>query len=147
METMFTADELKNANTLQADLLKTVYLENMGNKFEIRDMPMQAQFAPVYTMAAWDVDDDGDKDVVMAGNETLVRARIGKSDANKGFVFVNDGKGTFTYMPQYQSGLNLGGDIRQLLFIPSKDYTELLVGEMGTAIKRYTLPRQSAAMQ
>jgi enediyne biosynthesis protein E4 len=139
METIFTADELKNVNTLKADLMKTVYLENTGKKFEIRDLPIQAQFAPVYTMAAWDVDDDGDKDVVMAGNETLVRARIGKSDANKGFIFLNDGKGKFAYMPQYQSGLNLGGDIRQLLFVPAKERTDLLVGEIGSKVKRYTL--------
>ncbi len=139
METLFTEEELDQVNTLTADLMKTVYLENKGGQFEIHDLPIQAQFSPVYTMAVWDVDQDGDKDVVMGGNETLVRARIGKSDANKGFVFLNDGKGKFTYMPQYQSGLNLGGDIRQLLFIPSKDHTDLLVGEIGKAIKAYKI--------
>jgi hypothetical protein len=75
----------------------------------------------------------------MGGNETFVRARIGKSDANRGFVFLNDGKGKFTYLPQYKSGLDLDGDVRQLLFIPSKDRTHLIVGEIGQAIKDYTL--------
>src|SRR5258706_1832748 len=143
METIFTQDELKNAITLRADLLKTVYLENKGSQFEIHDLPVQAQFSPVYTMAAWDVDQDGDKDLVMGGNETYVRARLGKTDANKGFVFLNDGKGKFAYMPQYRSGLDLGGDIRQLLFISSKDRTDLLVGEIGKAIKKYTLRSKS----
>lgn len=143
METIFTEEELKGVTTLQADILKTVYLENKGNKFEITDLPIQAQFSPVYTMAAWDVDQDGDQDIVMAGNETLVRARIGKTDANKGFVFLNDGKGKFTYVPQNKSGLNLGGDIRQLLFIPIKDRTNLLVGEIGKTIKRVTLDNNS----
>ena len=139
METIFTEAELKDVTTLRADILKTVYLENKGNKFEIIDLPIQAQFSPVYTMAAWDVDQDGDQDIVMAGNETLVRARIGKTDANKGIVFLNDGKGKFTYVSQNKSGLNLGGDIRQLLFIPSKDRTDLLVGEIGKTIKTFTL--------
>ena len=77
--------------------------------------------------------------VILGGNETKVRVRLGRSDANKGFVFLNDGKGKFTYLPQYQSGLNLGGDIRQLLFISSKDRTNLVVGETGKKIKSFLL--------
>src|SRR6185503_19883917 len=107
LETMFTKDELTGANTLRADLLKTVYLENKGTDFEIRNLPIQAQFSPVYAIASFDVDKDGDEDVVMGGNETYVRARLGKTDANRGFVFLNDGKGNFTYVPQSISGLNL----------------------------------------
>ena len=141
--TIFTKEELNDATTLRADILKTVYLENKGNKFEIVDLPIQAQFSPVYTVATWDVDKDGDQDIVMAGNETLVRARIGKTDANKGVVLLNDGKGRFTYVPQNISGLNLGGDIRQLLFIPKKDRTDLLVGEIGKAIRRFTLDKNA----
>jgi hypothetical protein len=139
MENLFTQGELENVKTLRADLLKTVYLENKGNQFEVKDLPIQAQFSPVHALAVWDVDQDGDNDIVMGGNETYVRARLGKIDANKGFVFLNDGKGKFAYMPQYQSGLNLGGDIRQLLFISSKDRTDLLVGETGKPIKAFTL--------
>ena len=143
IETIFTEKELKNVTTLQADILKTVYLENKGNRFEIIELPIQAQFSPVHTMATSDVDKDGDQDIVMAGNETFVRARIGKTDANKGFVFLNDGKGKFTYVPQNKSGLNLGGDIRQLLFIPTKDRTDLLVGEIGKAIRTFTLTNKT----
>ncbi len=139
LENIFTKDELTGATTLRADVLKTVYLENKGTRFEVRDLPIQAQFSPVYAIASFDVDKDGDKDVVMGGNETYVRARLGKTDANRGFVFLNDGKGRFTYVPQSLSGLNLSGDVRQLLFISSKGQTRLLVGETGRAIKSYDL--------
>jgi hypothetical protein len=141
LETMFTPDELKGSKTLRAGLLKTVYFENKGNKFEIKDLPIQAQFSPVYTLAAFDIDHDGDKDLVMGGNETWVRARLGKSDANHGFVFLNNGKGEFKYMPQYQSGLNLNGDVRQLLFISSASHTRLLASETGSSIKSYVLKK------
>lgn len=143
METIFTKEELKDVTTLRADILKTVYLENKGNKFEVIDLPTQAQFSPVYTMASYDVDNDGDHDVVMAGNETFVRARLGKTDANKGVVLLNNGKGRFTYVPQNKSGLDLGGDIRQLLFIPTKDRTDLLVGEIGKAIRTFALTNKT----
>ena len=139
LETIFTPAELKDATTLQADLLKTVYLENNGNNFTVKDLPVQAQFSPVYSIAAFDVDQDGDKDIVLGGNETNVRVRLGKSDANRGFVFLNDGKGQFSYMPQYQSGLKLEGDVRQFVFIPGKSSTSLLVGETGRKVTAYTL--------
>lgn len=141
LETIFSKEELKDATTLRADLLKTVYLENKGNDFEIKDLPIQAQFSPVYSIAAFDIDQDGDKDVVMGGNETNVRVRLGKTDANRGFVFLNDGKGKFTYTPQYQSGLNLEGDVRNLLFMSSNDQTNLLIAETGKKIKSYRLKK------
>jgi enediyne biosynthesis protein E4 len=139
LESIFTPAELTGAKTLQADLLKTVYLENTGNGFRIIDLPIQAQFAPVYAMAAFDVDHDGDKDLVMGGNETNVRVRIGKSDANRGFVFLNDGKGRFSYMSQALSGLDLNGDVRGILFIRSPMEHVMLVSETGDSITSYRL--------
>jgi hypothetical protein len=139
LETMFSKDELQGAKTLQSDMLKTVYLENKGAHFVAKALPIQAQFAPVYTIASFDFDKDGDKDVVMGGNDTYMRVRIGKSDANKGVVFINNGKGNFGFLPQDQSGLNLGGDVRQLLFVSSESDTHLLSGETGGEIKSYRL--------
>jgi enediyne biosynthesis protein E4 len=139
LETMFTPDELKGANTLKADMLKTVYLQNNGNSFEVKELPVQAQFAPVYSIASFDLDQDGDLDLVMAGNESNVRVRLGKSDANKGFVFLNDGKGRFEYMPQFKSGLNLTGDIRDLVFIASRGKQYLLTTATGDSIRSYRL--------
>jgi hypothetical protein len=139
LETIFTTEELKGSMKLQADLLNTVYLENNGNGFAIRELPVQAQFSPAYAITAFDVDKDGDQDLVVGGNETNVRVRIGKSDANRGFVFVNDGKGKFSYSPQLLSGLNFVGDVRQLIFVPGKESTTLLVGETGRNITAYTV--------
>lgn len=142
LETVFTKQELGNANQLQADLLKTVMLENVGGKFEIRELPIQVQYSPVYAISTTDVDQDGDTDVVLGGNESMVRVRIGKSDANRGVLLVNDGKGKFTYVPQNKSGLDLQGDVRELLFISSKGKTQLVVGETGQPVRSYVLGKE-----
>ena len=139
LETMFTPEELKGANTLKADVLKTIYLQNNGKSFEVKELPIQAQFAPVYSIAPFDLDQDGDLDLVMAGNESNVRVRLGKLDANKGFVFLNNGKGRFDYMPQFKSGLNLAGDIRDLAFITSRGKQYLLTTATGDSIRSYRL--------
>jgi hypothetical protein len=114
METIFKKEELKDAMKLETDVLSTLYFENKGNKFEEKKLPKEVQFAPIYAIAVIDVDKDGDSDVVMGGNESNVRVRIGKSDANRGLVLLNDGKGNFSSSPQQRAGLNLVGDVRSI---------------------------------
>ena len=68
-------------------------------------------------MAIIDIDKDGDEDVMMAGNESDVRVRVGKSDANTGQILINDGKGNFSYLPPSRSGIHISGDVRSILKI------------------------------
>jgi len=139
IETIFTKDELADAGRLEADYLNTVLIENLGDKFAIRPLPIQAQYAPVYAISAMDIDGDGDQDLVLGGNESMVRVRIGKTDADRGIVLRNDGSGNFSYVPQNQSGLNFLGDVRELLFLSDKGKPCLVVGQTGRAIKCYVL--------
>lgn len=138
---IFKPEELADSKQLKADELRTVLLENKGGKFEMRPLPIQAQFSPVHALSTLDVDNDGDLDLITAGNETMVRVRIGKSDASEGAVWINDGKGNFAYMPQAQSGLHLSGDVRELVIIANKENTQLIAGQTGKAIHSYLLRR------
>ena len=97
--------------------LSTVYFVNTNGRFERRALPVQAQFGPVYAITTPDLNGDGFPDIILAGNQTHGRVRTGNLDANYGQVFLNDRKGNFTYLPQYQSGLYLRGDVRSLMFI------------------------------
>ena len=139
LKDIFTPDELRDTTTLKAQILSTLYLENKGSSFVRKPLPIQAQFAPVYTLVSEDLDQDGDLDVILAGNETKVRVRMGRADANKGFVFLNDGRGNFSYLPQSVSGLNLKDDTRQLLFIKLEGQSVLMVGQNDKSILSYIL--------
>jgi hypothetical protein len=139
LENIFTKPELENATTLKSDNLKTLMLENKGNNFEARELPVEAQYGPVYAVAIADVDADGDKDIILGGNETMTRVRIGKSDANEGVLLLNDGKGNFKYANQTLSGLNLRGDVRDIEVISSGGRTLLIVGETGMSVKSYVI--------
>jgi len=139
LKDIFTPDELRDTTTLKAQILSTLYLENKGSSFVRKPLPIQAQFAPVYTLVSEDLDQDGDLDIILAGNETKVRVRMGRADANKGFVFLNDGRGNFSYLPQSVSGLNLKDDTRQLLFIKLERQSVLMVGQNDKSILSYIL--------
>jgi hypothetical protein len=132
LEIIFNKEEMKDVNVLSADMLKTVYLENKGNKFEMHALPSQAQFSPVYAIAVMDLDKDGDKDLILGGNESNVRVRLGKSDANHGMILTNDGKGNFTYVSQLKSGLNVNGDIRSLVVLNNQVVVGLNNGNISS---------------
>jgi len=69
INTMFSETQLNEAQKLNASMMETVYLENTGDKgFESRPLPVEAQYAPVYGIVAEDVNHDGKKDLVLAGN-------------------------------------------------------------------------------
>ncbi|MEP6928263.1 MAG: VCBS repeat-containing protein [Ginsengibacter sp.] len=117
---MFTKEQIKNAPELKANNLETVYLENTGHGFIPKQLPVEAQYAPVYAITAADVNSDGNKDLILAGNNIWTRIKFGRYDANHAILLLGDGKGNFTYVPQWQSGLNVQGNVRAIEQVGSK---------------------------
>lgn len=113
---LFTAEQLKDASVLDAKILSSVVLLNKGDSgFALRQLPMEAQYAPVCAIAAVDVNGDGRKDLVLAGDNAWTRIRFSRYRANHGVLLQNEGNGKFSYVPQGASGLNLRTDVRNVL--------------------------------
>ena len=131
-----TADLIKNfpdakPEILKATELETVYFKNEGGKFVKQTLPAHFQASPVYALLSFDVDGDGDKDLIAAGNNLKTRVRLGNISANHGQVYLNDGKGNFQYVPQYKSGLHVTGEVRSMGLVNGK----LLLGRnMGQVL-------------
>ena len=118
MKEVFTADELQGAKTLKTNYLKTAYFEQgPEGRFKEKQLPLQAQYAPVYTITCLDYDGDGKKDLLLCGNINQSRIRFGKYDANHGVLLKGDGKGNFNYVPELLSGLKLKGDVRSAVTV------------------------------
>jgi hypothetical protein len=77
-------------------------------------LPLQAQYAPVYSIAVMDADKDGNEDLLLCGNIHQARLRFGKSDANFGVLLKGNGQGDFSYVSQHKSGFSLRGDVRSV---------------------------------
>lgn len=113
---IFSSDDLKSAGHLQANFLKTAYFESDANgKLHEKELPLQVQFSPVFTITPLDYDGDGLQDLLFCGNINRARLRFGKYDANYGVLLKGDGKGNFKYINQQQSGFQLKGDVRCVL--------------------------------
>jgi len=119
IDDIFTKEQLKDAKVLKAEMLETVYLENTGNGFKLRPLPIEVQYAPIYAITSIDANRDGKKDLVLAGNNSWTRIKFGQFTGNHGMLLTGDGKGNFKYVPQWQSGLNIRGNVRSLEAISS----------------------------
>jgi hypothetical protein len=139
LKTIFTEDELKDANHLYANYLKTAYFESSSNnKLHEKPLPLQTQFAPVYTITQLDYNNDGKLDLLLCGNINRARLRFGKDDANYGVLLRGDGKGNFSYVNQQQSGFNIRGDVRSVININNA----LLFGINQSDIEAYTIKQK-----
>jgi hypothetical protein len=133
---IFTPQELKGASRLAANHLKTtLFITNLQGKFEEKPLPIEAQFAPVYTITSFDHNQDGKKDLLLSGNIHHSRLRFGKYDASYGTLVQGDDNGHFKYIPQSQSGLKLTGDVRSSITLDNT----ILFGINGQEVKAYQI--------
>lgn len=136
---VFTDKEMKDVQHLQANHTHTTYFESAADgKFVEKSLPVEVQYAPVFTITSLDYNGDGNKDLLMCGNINHARIRFGKYDANYGLLLKGDGKGGFAAIPQHQSGFKLKGDVRSAVVIDDK----IIFGTNQNKIKAYQLITQ-----
>lgn len=114
---MFSIEELQKAQILEITTLESMYFENVNGKFQAKPLPFEAQYFPVYAIHVSDVNGDGIPDVILGGNQSQTRIRIGKIDAGFGLVMIGLGDGTFRPLTPSESGLVIKGDIKSILEI------------------------------
>ncbi len=140
---IFSNADLKDAQTLKATVLESVYLENQDGKFVVHPLPETAQFAPLYAMTPLDYNKDGKMDLLLAGNQSSIRIRMGVIDANFGQLYEGDGKGNFAYVDQLKSGLRLTGDTRSLQVISTHGEWYLMVGVNNVGVQTYKMENKN----
>jgi hypothetical protein len=101
---------------------------NEGNgQFSIQPLPVMVQLSSVNAIHCMDINHDGFPDLVLGGNEFGFLPQFGRLDASFGHILLNDGKGNFTWISPDHSGLELAGQIRDIVEIPGKDQLYLLM--------------------
>lgn len=117
---------------LTCNTMQSVWIENLGaGKFKTHVLPLQAQFAPVNAIVANDIDNDGNVDLIIAGNEYQTDVGIGRYDASYGLVLKGNGKGGFNSYNVQKSGFIIDGDVKALQLVNVKDKGTLLVAAIN----------------
>lgn len=134
---IFKSDDLSKALHLTANRLETTcFLSVKATRYAPVVLPDEVQYAPVHTITILDADRDGNQDLLLCGNNSRAKIRLGRMDANYGLLLRGDGTGHFSRMSQQASGLWLKGDVRSVLQLNNT----LLFGINEGSVRAYKLP-------
>lgn len=133
--------------------MATCYLENLGKgKFNIHELPIRSQFAPVYGMAADDYNQDGHLDLLMVGNSYAANVQDGWYDASIGTVLAGNGKGGFKPLSLKNSGFYVDTDAKGVAtFYTAEQKPHLLITSNADSVQVWStsqnITRQMIALQ
>ena len=131
MQDIFSNEELAKSAKLSVVENRTVCFLNKNNKFLKTELPVQAQFSVVSKILTGDFNHDGKADLLLFGNHTDNRLKLGSIDANYGCLLTGDGKGNFKYVSQLASGICVTGDVKsaEKIVIDGKNYIAVGVAD------------------
>ncbi|HKG67911.1 MAG TPA: VCBS repeat-containing protein, partial [Segetibacter sp.] len=133
---IFTPGQLSKALKLDAYTMQSsVFINNRKGAFSRKALPAEAQFSPMYGIAAEDFDKDGNTDIVMGGNFYESKPEAGIYDASYGVFLKGDGNGNFEAAKARQIGLNVRGAIRNIEEVKVGNKKMLMVSLNNSAPK------------
>ena len=118
IEDILPKAELSKAKVLEAhDFASAIALNDGKGTFTLRDLPIEAQFAPVNATLTADFDGDGHLDLLIAGNSYGEPPMLGRYDASYGLLLRGTGDGRFAPADMEATNLVIQGQVRHLALL------------------------------
>jgi len=112
---VYGEENLNNSLKYEAKNFATSYIENKGNgQFEMHSLSNYAQRSSVNCIIIRDFNQDGNLDLVLAGNLYASEVETVRNDASIGLYLEGDGQGNFNPIPFQKSGLMIPSDAKEL---------------------------------
>ena len=134
---LFTPEQYSTAKYFSANTMETICFMSTDSNYKKIELPVEAQYSPVFKILVKDVNADNIKDLLLFGNNHHFKLRLGQADANNGILLCGTVNGEFKYVPQYLSGMSVWGDVRSAVFIGR----QLFVGASGQPLISYVLTK------
>lgn len=128
---------LPNCQSDTVQILSTFVMDYNDGKWETIVLPPSAQVAPIFAIETIDYNQDGQRDIILAGNSRYNRVKIGEMEANHGVLLQNKGELKFQTVSPVQSGLNLSGEVRSVIRYPFAEGEYVLFGVNDGTMKVY----------
>ena len=126
---VYSTQLLNRSLEYKATMFQSICLENLGNgKFNLIELPRLSQLSSINGIIIDDVDQDGNKDVIIAGNMYGSEIETPRNDSSVGLFMKGNGDCTFQPIPMQESGLSLPYDVKELKSIRIKNKRHFLVG-------------------
>ncbi|WP_299129736.1 VCBS repeat-containing protein [uncultured Winogradskyella sp.] len=136
IEELFGKYNLKTSKNKKVNLLETCYFENLGNAtFKVHKLPLLVQNSSIHHILVEDLNKDGYKDVILTGNNFELSTQIGRLDANRGVVLINDKNGFFNI--ENLALFDIFGQVRDVEILNYKGQDYYVVGRNKERILFY----------
>lgn len=131
-------DKLDEAYHRMANKFESVVLlSSQENNYEVKDLPIMAQVAPINAILIEDFDQDGNDDLLVGGNLFVSEVETGRADAGQGLLLKGDGQGEF--VTQSNSGLYLKGDVKDIIGVKTSKGTHVIATNNNAYLSEYIL--------
>ena len=109
-EAIFQKSIMREANTSAS----IIAINEGGGKFTIKQLPSRVQLSCVCSISCTDINNDGNLDLIMAGNNFEFKPQYSRLDANYGNVLLGDGQMNFTWQNYTDSGFFIRDELKHL---------------------------------
>jgi hypothetical protein len=124
---IFTNEELVGSKTHKIETLYSQIIKWKDGKIvSIQNLPNDAQFFPIHGSSFTDIDQDGDPDILLTGNNYEMDIETGQMDAGIGLVLINDQD---KWAPHYDEGFYTSGDVKSMVPITINGKKSFIVGK------------------
>ncbi|WP_018616871.1 VCBS repeat-containing protein [Segetibacter koreensis] len=146
-EESFLPTEISDAYVIKSECFESSYFENKGNGSFIRKpLVVEAQFAPVFGMIASDYNNDGNMDILIAGNSYSTEVSTGRYDAMEGLLLSGDGKGNFKPLKSSVTGFKADRDVKGLAEITANGSEVILVANNDNNMQAFQFKEKPASI-
>jgi len=116
----------------QINISASVVAINEGNgQFIIKKLPPRVQFSCVCDIKCTDVNNDGNLDLIMAGNNFEYKPQFSRLDASYGNVLLGDGNLNFEWQEYDRSGFLVRDEVKHLKSVKDKSGNEFLIAAIN----------------
>ena len=119
----------------------SVFINDGSGHFVKKDLPVEAQFSPVYAAYVADINGDSIQDILLGGNLYNAKSETGRYDSSYGTFLLGDGKGGFRNIPARVSGFRLEGEIRDFVQLNTRNDRLLIVAGSNTPVQVFRMTR------
>ncbi|TNJ47035.1 VCBS repeat-containing protein [Tamlana fucoidanivorans] len=131
---------IKNALHYEVTEFKSGIFINQGdNNFDFKPFDNDVQQSPINSILFYDFNNDGHKDLLLAGNNYQSEVETTRADSGIGNILLGDGNGGFTAMHHLNSGFFIDKDIRGVIVVEGKGKPHVFVANNNATHDIFTV--------
>ena len=128
VQELFSKEIIDNSIVKQINTPSSVIAINQGNgNFTIKELPDRIQLSCVCDIESVDVNNDGNTDIIMGGNNYEYKPQYSRLDSGYGDVLLNDGNANFTWQDYQKSGFFVKDEIKHLKVFKDRKGSQFVI--------------------